>query len=147
MKNSGKIWKQIASEAQALRDETLAKVGVNVEIPAQLSRNVTDIPDKVLSATGARITSLAPQEIVSLVSDGKISAQDVTRAFLERAVIAQNLVSHLHPPKSQSQTPTKSVRQTVSLNFSLNKPSLGLLSLIPAFHRFSLRLERFTVCR
>lgn len=92
------MWKQIAHEAQVLRDETLAKVGVNFELlPAQLSRNVTGIPEKVLSASNARITSLAPQEIVSLVSDGKISAQEVVRAFLERAVIAQNLVSHLHP--------------------------------------------------
>lgn len=88
------MWKQIAQEAQALRDETLAKVGVNIEIPAQLSRNVTDIPDKVLSSTSARITSLAPQEIITLVSDRKISAQQVVQAFLERAAIAQNLVRH-----------------------------------------------------
>lgn len=90
------MWKQIAQEAQALRDETLAKVGVNVEIPAQLSRNVTNIPDKVLSSASARITSLAPQEIVTLISERKISAQQVVQAFLERAVIAQNLVRHLY---------------------------------------------------
>lgn len=90
------MWKQIAHEAQALRDETLAKVDVNIEIPAQLSRNVTDIPGKLLSAGSARITSLAPQEIITLASERKISAQEVVRAFLERAVIAQNLVSHLH---------------------------------------------------
>lgn len=97
MKGSNKMWKQIAQEAQALRDETLAKVGVNTEIPAQLSRNVTDIPDKILSASSTRITSLAPQEIITLVSERKVSAQEVVQAFLERAVIAQNLASHLFP--------------------------------------------------
>lgn len=88
------MWKQIAQEAQALRDETLAKVGVNIELPAQLSRNVTDIPDTVLSASSVRITSLAPQEIVIFVSERKISPQQVVQAFLERAVVAQNLVSN-----------------------------------------------------
>lgn len=94
MKASNKMWKQIAQEAQALRDETLAKVGVTIEIPAQLSRNVTDIPDRVLSASSARITSLAPQEIITLASERKISAQQIVQAFLERAIAAQNLVSH-----------------------------------------------------
>jgi amidase len=98
MNNSHKMWEKIANEAQALRDETLAKVGENIEIPAQLSRNVTDTPDKALSASSSRITSLAPQEIISLVSERKISAQEVVQAFLERAVVAQNLVGHLTCP-------------------------------------------------
>lgn len=90
------MWKQIAQEAQALRDETLAEVGVNIVISAELSGNITHVPDIMLSASSARITSLEPQEIVSLVSKRIISAQEVVRAFLERALIAQNLVSNLH---------------------------------------------------
>jgi hypothetical protein len=95
MANPNRTWEQIAHEAQTLRDETLAEVGVNIAIPVQLSRNITDIPDKVLSRDTVRITSLSPQEIVFLISNGKISAQKVIQAFLERAAVAQNLVSHL----------------------------------------------------
>lgn len=128
------MWKQIAQEAQALRGETLAKVGVNIEIPVQLSRNVTDIPDKVLSSISAKITSLAPQEIINLVSERKISAQQVVQAFLERAVVAQNLVRHLYfpVPKSHLQRLIAIGRQTASPNFSLREPSLELLSSILA---------------
>lgn len=96
MRTSEKMWKQIAQEAQALRDETLAEVGVNIEISAELSGDITHIPNIMLSTSSARITSLVPQEIVSLVSKRIISAQEVARAFLERAVLAQKLVSNLH---------------------------------------------------
>ncbi|KAM0263954.1 hypothetical protein ACHAQJ_000989 [Trichoderma viride] len=95
MADLNKTWKQIAHEAQTLRGETLADVGVNIEIPVQLSGNVTDIPDKILSTDSVRITSLSPQEIILLTSDGKISAQKVIQAFLERAVAAQKLTNCL----------------------------------------------------
>ncbi|KAL6903266.1 amidase signature domain-containing protein [Trichoderma evansii] len=128
MRNSNKMWKQIAHKAQALRDETLAKVGVNLELPAQLSRNVTGIPEKFLSASSARITSLAPQEIVSLVSDRKISAQEVVRAFLERAVIAQNLTNCL-----TELLPERAISRAIELDTSLMHTSvpLGALQGLP----------------
>ncbi|EHK47765.1 hypothetical protein TRIATDRAFT_45224 [Trichoderma atroviride IMI 206040] len=128
MRNSHKMWKQIAQEAQALRDETLAEVGVNIQIPAQLSRNVTDIPDKVLSASSARITSLAPQEIITLASERKISAQEVVQAFLERAVIAQNLTNCL-----TELLPQRAISQAIELDGRLldNSTSLGPLHGLP----------------
>ncbi|KAK1238875.1 hypothetical protein MKX08_005936 [Trichoderma sp. CBMAI-0020] len=122
------MWKQIAQEAQALRDETLAKVGVNIQMPAQLSRNVTDIPDKILSASSARITSLAPQEIISLASERKISAQEVVQAFLERAAIAQNLTNCL-----TELLPERATSKAIELDTDLlNNPApLGPLHGLP----------------
>ncbi|KAM0473625.1 hypothetical protein ACHAPX_008030 [Trichoderma viride] len=122
------MWKQIAQEAQALRDETLAKVGVNIELPAQLSRNVTDIPDTVLSASSVRITSLAPQEIVIFVSERKISPQQVVQAFLERAVVAQNLTNCL-----TELLPERAISQAIELDTRLldNPAPLGPLHGLP----------------
>ncbi|KAL7920152.1 amidase signature domain-containing protein [Trichoderma austrokoningii] len=122
------MWKLIAHEAQALRDETLAKVGVNIEIPAQLSRNITDTPNKFLSVNSAKITSLTPQEIISLASERKISAQEVVQAFLERAVIAQKLTNCL-----TELLPERAISQAIELDTRLldNTALLGSLHGLP----------------
>lgn len=86
-------WKEIAHEAQALRDQSLADVGTTVQLPLQLPTNVINIPEMVLSEANIRITSLSPQQLMDLISNGRLSAQEVVQAFLERAVIAQKLVS------------------------------------------------------
>lgn len=89
----GRAWQEIACEAQAIRDQTLADVEATVTLPPRLPTNVITIPEKILSQGNIRITSLSPQHIVSLTSHGKLSAQEVVQAFLERAVVAQKLVS------------------------------------------------------
>lgn len=88
-------WKEIAHEAQAHRDETLADVRTTVRLPLQLPTNVINIPEKVLSEANIQITSLSPQQLIELISNGYLSAQEVVQAFLERAVTAQKLVSYL----------------------------------------------------
>ena len=88
-------WKEIAHEAQALRDQSLADVGTTVRLPLQLPTNVINIPEIVLSEANIRITSLSPQQLVDQISNGQLSAQEVIQAFLERAVTAQKLVSWL----------------------------------------------------
>ncbi|KAL6872186.1 amidase signature domain-containing protein [Trichoderma novae-zelandiae] len=102
----GRAWQEIAREAQAIRDQTLADVGATVTLPPRLPTNVITIPEKILSQGNIRITSLSPQHIVSLTSHGKLSAQEVVQAFLERAVVAQkltNCVTGLLPQRAISQ--------------------------------------------
>ncbi|KAL7934768.1 amidase signature domain-containing protein [Trichoderma chlorosporum] len=95
MANNSENWQEIVHEAQALRDQTLADVKRPVQLPQQLPTNVSNIPEKVLSEDNLRITSLAPQNLVNLICNGTLSAQEVVQAFLERAVVAQKLTNCL----------------------------------------------------
>jgi hypothetical protein len=88
-----KSWQKIADEAQALRDQSLVDVGITIPLPPRLPTNVINIPEKVVSEKNIRITSLSPQVLIDLISNGKLSAREVVQAFLERAVAAQKLVS------------------------------------------------------
>lgn len=99
----GKVWQDVVYEARALRDQTLAEVGVTIALPPRLPTNITNIPEEILSEENVRITSLAPQQLVDLISNNKLSAREVIQAFLERAVAAQKLVSQLNNVSSANQ--------------------------------------------
>ncbi|KAL7947646.1 amidase signature domain-containing protein [Trichoderma barbatum] len=101
-----RTWQEIAHEAQTLRDQTLADVGIPFPLPPQLPANVTNIPQKVLSEENIRITSLSPQQLIDLACGGKLSSREVVQAFLERAVTAQkltNCITELLPQRAISQ--------------------------------------------
>lgn len=79
---------------QARREEALSKVDVDLSrIPEKLSGNVTDIPRQCLSQEDIGITESSAQFLITSLAEGVLTATQVTKAFLRRAVIAQKLVS------------------------------------------------------
>ncbi|RFU78890.1 amidase [Trichoderma arundinaceum] len=115
------IWEDIAHEAQLLRDQTLAEVGPAIALPMQLSGNVTNIPEEILSTESIRITNLSPEKLVHLASNGSISAQEIAQAFLERAVVAQKLTNCLTELLTQ-----RAISHAIELDNHLLKYSLPL---------------------
>jgi len=84
----------VAAEAQRLRDSSIADVKPPIpDVPADLPLNVTTIPKQLLSETEITITESAPEDLISSLASGKLSAVDVTNAFLRRASLAQKLAS------------------------------------------------------
>jgi amidase len=85
-------WQDIAVEAQKLRDSSIAKVEPAIpDVPADLPLDVTVLPKELLSEAEIKITESAPDDLVSSLAAGQVSAVDVTNAFLRRAGLAQKL--------------------------------------------------------
>ena len=92
-KNQRKPWQEVAAEAQAYRDATLASIRPSLpEIPSPLPRNVLDIPRQILQPEEVRITEMLPEELLSTIAKGELTAVAVTTAFLRRAGVCQGLV-------------------------------------------------------
>ncbi len=91
-----KTWEKIAREAQGHRDASISRVKPDVpHPPANLPRNVMDIPCQLLSREEIQITEAPPEELAELLRSRKLTATTVTIAFLRRAGLAQKLVCSL----------------------------------------------------
>ena len=92
-----KGWRDIAKDAQHLRDRSLSSFlhGVDLKL-RDLPKNVTAVPDEVLTPDHVKLTNLSIEEIVSLASFRTIPVHDIIQAFLHRAAVAQKLVSLYH---------------------------------------------------
>ncbi|KAL9599097.1 MAG: hypothetical protein Q9219_004055 [cf. Caloplaca sp. 3 TL-2023] len=87
-------WQDIAKKAQDLRDASINQVNPPVpEVPSALLKNVTDIPEHLLTAEEAVITQLLPEALVPSLASGELKATTVVNAFLRRAGIAQKLTN------------------------------------------------------
>ncbi len=91
-------WQEIAAEAQKLRDDSLLEVEGVPDLPDPLPHNVMGVPDEVLSDRAVEITSLSLDEVVRLTSSGALTAVEVTKAFLQRCVLAQKMVTPSFSP-------------------------------------------------
>jgi amidase len=89
-----KSWEDIAQEAQKLRDNSLADVNIVWSTERSIEQNVTRLPSEVLPSEASQITSLPFEELRESLISGAISAQATVMGFLQRAAIAQKLVSH-----------------------------------------------------
>ena len=86
-------WRSIAQEAQQHRDASIARVQPNLpQTPANLPIDVTKVPGTILSQDEVQITEMLPEDLVSALASGGLSAVAVTKAFLRRAGLAQKLV-------------------------------------------------------
>ncbi|KAF4458309.1 general amidase, partial [Fusarium albosuccineum] len=85
------IYKEKASLALAYRDASLAKVEPKLEgIPSELPLNSQGLPKAVLTPREIEITEkYSITELLSLLRERKITVEEVTRAFLRRAALAQ----------------------------------------------------------
>ncbi|VUC33663.1 unnamed protein product [Clonostachys rosea] len=84
--------------ARAQRDAGLAKVDPKLQgIPDQLPQSSLGLPGAVLTAREIEITeSYSVTELLRILKDREITVEEVTRAFLRRAALAQtNCITHL----------------------------------------------------
>ena len=92
---SSRPWQDIAAEAQANRDKTIASIEPPVpEVnDTELPQNVTGIPRQLLTESEIRITETPVEHLLPQLASGKLSSVDVTNAFLRRAGLAQRLAN------------------------------------------------------
>jgi amidase len=89
-------WEVIAKEAQSHRDNTILQLSPPApRIPADLPKNVSNLPEQMLDSSVVSITSLLPEELISSLSLGHISAVEATSAFLQQAAVSQGLTNCL----------------------------------------------------
>ncbi|OCK79572.1 putative glutamyl-tRNA amidotransferase subunit A [Lepidopterella palustris CBS 459.81] len=92
--SSSLTWQQIAKQAQNHRDATLAELDQTLpDISWELPLNVTELPKQILTARHISITETEPEALVSKMASGELSATEVTKAFLQRAGLAQKLTN------------------------------------------------------
>lgn len=91
------IWEERAAAAQAKRDASLAKVEPKIEgLPAEMPLNTRGIPATVLTEREVKITEgYSVAELLRVLKARELSVEEVTRAFLRRAAVAQAAVSCL----------------------------------------------------
>ncbi|KAI9754384.1 MAG: hypothetical protein M4579_004722 [Chaenotheca gracillima] len=92
---SGPTWQDIAEAACKHRDDTIAQITPPVpELPpaAELPLDVTGLPRQLLTAQEDAITKAGVEDLVFAMAEGRLSATEVTGAFLRRAGLAQKLV-------------------------------------------------------
>jgi len=94
-------WQEVAAKAQAHRDTSLAIADHDVlsatlqEIAKYSKGSPKDhisLPGKILQSRDIEITENPPERLVKLLASRELTATEVTRAFLRRAVVAQTVV-------------------------------------------------------
>ena len=89
----GVKWQDIARRVQDHRDSTLAKVKpADPPLPDSFPTRVIDVPRKHLPAKVIEITESPIDHLLKSLAEGKLTALEVTEAFLSRTAIAQKLV-------------------------------------------------------
>jgi amidase len=98
-------WEKKVAEERARRDASVAKLEPKLaELPTELPLSSQKLPSELLTDREIEITEryTVPKLLVDLKAR-KISVEEVTRAFLRRAVIAHKAASQ----PSHSKTPKK----------------------------------------
>jgi sulfur carrier protein ThiS len=94
-------WESKVQSARARRDDSLALVQPALTgLPAELPDNSRSLPKAVLTAKELEITEqYTVEELLAKLRSRELSAEEVTRAFLRRAAVAQYGVSrHIEAP-------------------------------------------------
>jgi amidase len=87
-------WQETCQLMRDHRDESIRKIQPQIpQVPSDLPLNVTSIPGTLLEDNEIRITESKPEELLSQLSNGRLTSIEVTNAFLRRAGIAQQLVN------------------------------------------------------
>ena len=88
-------WVEKAKSARDYRDETLSKVDPPFEsLPDPLPLSSQDLPKRYLTAREYELTqNYDAIELLEMLRSKKLSSEELTRAFLRRAALAQYAVS------------------------------------------------------
>lgn len=91
-------WKGLAAKATARRDASLAKVEPKIDgLPAELPLNSQQLPSIVLTKRERELTESYPvPQLLRALKEREVSVEEVTRAFLRRAVVAHEAVRKSH---------------------------------------------------
>jgi amidase len=82
-------WQDIVQEVQYNRDASIDRVQPPIpKISNDLPTNIFDIPSQVLNHEEIKITQIRPEDLLSRLATGELTATAVTRAFLRRAALA-----------------------------------------------------------
>ena len=89
-----KPWEEKAKSARDYRDATLAKVEPPLpSLPDQLPLSSQELPKEFLTPREYELTqNYDAVELLQMLRSKKVSSEELTRAFLRRAVLAQYAV-------------------------------------------------------
>jgi amidase len=89
-----KNWEELVKKAQSHREQTLAQIEPSLpSVPAELPLDVTDLPARLLAPEEVEITERHDAtSLAAAIAAKKYSAEQVIKAFLRRAGLAQKLV-------------------------------------------------------
>lgn len=90
---------ELIAKALAVRDQSLAAVQPPLDLsrlPKPLPKNVTPLAKDLLTEEELTITGLDVPELLEAIRSKKYSCVTVTKAFLRRAALAQELVSSIY---------------------------------------------------
>lgn len=87
-------WQERAAVATARRDASIAKVEPKIEgLPVELPLSSQKLPVAVLTEREIELTKSYPvPQLLNALKERKVSVEEVTRAFLRRAAVAQEAV-------------------------------------------------------
>lgn len=89
-----KPWQEIAQDAKNHRERTINNLSPPApHVPEDLPKNVMNLPEQLLEASVLSITNLLPEDLIASLGSGKLSAVEVTSAFLLRAAVSQGLTN------------------------------------------------------
>ncbi|KAF1957625.1 amidase [Byssothecium circinans] len=87
-------WQEVVKEARGYRESTIAQLSPPPPaVPSDLPKNVTAVSEQILDASVVSITNLPPEELVTLLRTSRLTAIEVTQAYLQHAAVAQGLVN------------------------------------------------------
>ncbi|MCJ1375386.1 hypothetical protein MMC20_006621 [Loxospora ochrophaea] len=92
--NRHQSWQEIAKLAQEHRDASIAQIVPSVPtVPSDLPLDVSAIPRELLTPEEVDITEKPPEDLVATLASGQLTCTAVTKAFLRRAGLAQQLTN------------------------------------------------------
>jgi amidase len=104
-------WETKVAEERARRDASIAKADPELALaglPTELPRSSQKLPSEFLTDREIEITErYTVPELLASLKARKVSVEEVTRAFLRRAVVAHKAASQLHH-QNQNHTSARS---------------------------------------
>ncbi|KAL3425257.1 acetamidase [Phlyctema vagabunda] len=91
------------AEAISVRDSSLSQIQPPLSVPGSVPKNVLGVAKDVLSAEEIEITSYDVAELLKAIREKVFTCEQVTRAFLRRAALAQymtNCITELLPERA-----------------------------------------------
>ncbi|RHZ50159.1 uncharacterized protein CDV56_104675 [Aspergillus thermomutatus] len=128
MTSAGVPWQELARQVQKRRDSSIAELKLNLPVPSAASPRVIPLARQLLSGAEVAITESSASFLLSSLAQGRLTATEVTSAFLKRAAIAQSLVNCVH-----ELLPARALARAEELDdfFALNGKTVGPLHGLP----------------
>jgi amidase len=96
---SGASWEEVAADRQKHRAATIAAIEPALPEIKDVSLNTISVAKQVLTAEEIKITESLVEDLVPQLAKGELSSVAVTKAFLRRAALAQQVVWLSSPPQ------------------------------------------------